>query len=243
MNLYSIYTEEEAVLKDIFVKSIKDPWQVNTIYWGRLGGNVQDWGTDAFVKLMRRRIEFLVETIQKEMGHVIIWSDIDIQFFGPCSAAIEKTLKDNDLLFLAEHWPKKEINAGFVVIRCNEKTQAFYEAVLKMDFEKLPYHDQSAVNQLLMQKTIDLKWDILPHQFWAKSHGGPAPKDILVHHANTTFPCVRDGKKISSLELKLEQLAEVKGFVSAYPSWKWHWWGKWRFWAKALVYGRTYGKI
>jgi hypothetical protein len=236
MKIYAVYTEEEAVLKDIFVQSLKDTWTVNTVYWGRIGGNVQDWGTEAFITLMRRRIEFLVQTIKQVMGHVIIWSDIDIQFFKPCSFLIEKWLGDHDMLFLSEHWPRKQVNAGFVVIRCNAKTLSFYETVLKMNFETFEYHDQSAVNQLLNDKTVNISWDVLPYQFWAKSHGGVAPKDIVMHHANTTFPYEKDGKHVSSLELKLEQITSVRNFIESYPSWKWHLWGRWRFWAKGIIH-------
>lgn len=237
MKLYSIYTEEEAVLKEIFENSMKDPWGINISYWGRLGSDLQGWGTSEFIKLMRRRIEYLVDIIKKEMGQVIIWSDIDIQFFGACTPAIEKVLAGKDMVFLAEHWPRKEVNAGFIVIRCGPKTLAFFESVLRMDFEVMKYQDQSAINKLLHDGTIDVAWDILPCQFWAKSHGGPPPKDILLHHANTTFPCIMDGKKVSSLELKLEQLKEIKYFIDVYPLWKWHMWGKWYFRIKALVYG------
>lgn len=235
MKLYAIYTQEAVALKDIFIGSLKDPWELHLVDWSEFVREVENWGTAEFIKLMRRKVEYIVQVIKKEMGNVIIWSDIDIQFFAPCTEAINKAIKDKDIVFSAEHWPKKEVNVGFFVLRCNLKTLAFYEEVLNTDFEAMQYYDQSAVNKLLKEKT-DLVWDVLPYQFWAKSHGGAAPRDILLHHANTTFPCMRNGQKVSSLELKLEQFKEIREFIQSYPVWKWQLWGKWRFPAKACIY-------
>ncbi len=238
MKLYAVYSEENAALKDIFVKGLKDPWGIELVYWGRAGEGEQDldFGTQGFGRLMRRKIDFTVEMIKKEQGNMVIWSDLDIQFFGPCTTAIEKAIAAKDIVFLAEHWPQKEVNVGFIVLHCNAKTLAFYEAVSAMNFEAMPYYDQSAVNQLLRESSVDLSWDILPYQFWSKSVGGTPPRDILLHHANTTFPAIKEGRRVSSLELKLEQMARIREFVQTYPSWKWLLWGKWRYWAKGMVY-------
>ncbi len=236
MKLYAFYTEEGVIFRDIFVNSLKDSWEINLTDWGRVGGNVQNAGSTEFAKLMRRKIELIIKAIKKEMGNIIIWSDVDIQFFGVCTPAIEKAMANNDMVFQAEHWPKKEVNTGFIVIRCNTKTLTFFETVLKMNLETMQYYEQSAVNKLLHENTVSLFWDILPQQFWAKSHGGPPPRDILLHHANATFPCIRNGKHVSGFELKLEQFAEIKDFIRTYSLWKWHLWGRWRFWAKALIY-------
>ena len=236
MNLYSIYTDEEAALKDIFVKSIKDPWGIHVSYWGRLGGDAQGWGTAEFVALMRRRIEFLIGTIKKEIGNIIIWSDIDIQFFRACTQAIEKAIDGKDMVFLAERWPLRKINAGFIVIRCSARTQAFFEAVLRMDFETMKYHDQSAINKLLKSGAPRVSWNILPRKFWAKSHAWMPPRDIAMHHANMTFPRIRNGKKIGCVELKLEQLSQVRDFVAEYPRRKWRAWRKWYFELRALMF-------
>ncbi|MDE2027460.1 MAG: hypothetical protein KGK03_11205 [Candidatus Omnitrophica bacterium] len=235
MDLYAIYTEEVVVLKDNFIKSIKDPWGINIVYWGDMG-RVGDWGTGEFAKLLRRKVKFMIETIKMKMGDTIIWSDIDIQFFRPCTQAIEKIMADKDFLFLAEHWPRKEVNVGFIVIRCNPRTLAFYEAVERMDFESMPYLDQSAVNKLLQDRSQEISWDILPYQFWSKSIGGPPPRDILLHHANVTFPGVVNGRPVSSLEQKFEQFDQIRNFIHSYPLWKWLGWGKLRFWAKAILF-------
>jgi hypothetical protein len=214
LKLYSIYTKEAVELKNIFLRSIQDDWEINICYLSDVDvdGN---WGTKEFGKLMRKRIKYIIEIIEKNWSYIVIWSDIDIQFFRGCSSLMMKAIAKNDIVFQSECWPSKEINAGFIVMRCNQKTLLFFKSVLLFNLEKLKYFDQSAMNQILSENSIDIKWDILPPQFWAMSHRTLPPKDIVLHHANCTSPITRDGKTIGSVELKLEQYKEIRKFVIA----------------------------
>ena len=214
LKLYSIYTKETRALKDIFIRSIQDDWELNIgcINEVDVDGN---FGTLEFGQLMRKRIEYLTTIIKENWNDIIIWSDIDIQFFRGCSRLLMDTIDEYDLVFQSEHWPSKEINAGFIVIRCNQKTFLFFKSVLQFKLESLKYFDQSAMNQILSKNTLNLKWDILPPQFWAMSHDTLPPKNIVLHHANCTNPIVKDGKKIGSIAQKLEQFKKVRKYVIA----------------------------
>lgn len=187
IKLYSIYTEEAYELKDIFLKSIQDDWEINLSFWGK-NGEDGNWGTKSFGKLIRRKVEFIVEIIEKNLNNIIIFSDIDIQFFRKCTDIIEQAIEKNDILFQSENWPEKNINAGFIVIRCNQRSLTFFKTVLKKDFEKLRFFEQSAMNEILNDNRININWDVLPAQFWAMSFRTPPPFDIVLHHANCTAP-------------------------------------------------------
>ncbi len=213
MKLYSIYTEESRKLKDIFINTIQDDWEINLVFWGKTGED-GNWGTESFGKLMRRKIEFIIDTVERNWNDIIIFSDIDIQFFRKCNNLIETAMENNDILFQAEHWPEKKINAGFIVTRCNQRTLDFFKSVSDLKLENLEFFEQSAMTEVLNRKAVDLKWDILPSQFWAMSHSNKPPRDIVLHHANCTSPTVRDGKTISSMELKLEQYKTINEYLS-----------------------------
>lgn len=212
IKLYSIYTEETVELKDIFMRSLQDDWEVNLVYWGKAGED-GNWGTKSFGKLMRRKIEFLIDNVEKNWGDVIIFSDIDIQFFGECNRLIEVAIQNNDVLFQSEYWPGKNINAGFIVTSCNHRALNFFKSVAGLKLEGLKFFEQSAMNELLKNDSIDLRWDVLPSQFWARSQGDKPPLDIVLHHANCTIPSVKDGKKIGSMDLKLEQYKMVREYL------------------------------
>lgn len=212
IKLFSIYTEETIELKDIFLRSIQDDWELNLVYWGKNGEN-GNWGTQSFGKLIRSKLRFIIDTIEKNWDDIIIISDIDIQFFRKCTKIIEKQIKGYDILFQSENWPEKNINAGFMVIRCNKRSLGFYKAVYDKDIEKLKFFEQSAMNEILQENKQDLRWNILPAQFWAMSHQKKPPIDIVLHHANCTAPTIRNGKRIGSIELKLEQYYMIRKYV------------------------------
>lgn len=213
IKLYSIYTDEAIALKKNFIKTICDDWEINISYWGTIGEGGGNTWTAGWYNILRKRIEFLISKIKENDGRIIIWSDIDIQFFGTCGAYIIRAMQEKDIVFQSERseqWPEKEVNGGFAVIRCNARTLSLYESVLQCDLENLPMGDQSAINDLLKDHRSDLRWDVLPRQFWAPSHGDHPPEDIVLHHANCTMPVIRHGKAIGSIELKLEQLKEMR---------------------------------
>lgn len=109
----------------------------------------------------------------------------------------------------------QKINAGFIVAKCNNRTLNFFESVSDIKLETLEFFEQSAMNMILDRNSLDLKWDVLPSQFWAMSHGGNPPLDIVLHHANCTMPTVRDQKTVGSMQLKKEQYKMVRDYLSA----------------------------
>jgi len=220
MKIYSIYTDEMLPIKDIFLNSIKDEdWDVNVIYMGTAGEGGGDFATKGFKQLMKEKVRTIIKTIDDNMGDVIVWSDLDIQFFDKCSPLIEKAIDGKDIVFQAEHSPQKsEVNVGFSVIRCSQKTRALYEQIEKTDLTALPIAEQTAMNNLLRDNSIGVKWGLLPAEFWAMSHlmscGTNPPANIVLHHANGTMPSTRNGVYKGSIELKLEQLAQGREYVA-----------------------------
>jgi len=212
MKLYSIYTDETKILKDEwFLKTIQDDWELNIVYWGKIGEGDGKWNSPGFKYLIRKRIEYLVNVIKDNWGDVIIWSDIDIQFFGRCTNIINKSMQNKDIVFLSDYRPTKKVNGGFIAIRCNAKTLLLFESVLKTNLEELPYHDQSAINNILRENLIDIKWGLFPRQIWALSNPGELPVDIVLHHAICA----------PTVESKIKQLEEIRKLVMFRKKLRW----------------------
>jgi len=218
MKIFSIYTDEVEEIKRVFLDSIQDDWEVHIEYFGQAGEGKGDFQSQGWFSILKRKLNFLIGKIEENLGDVIIWSDLDIQFFAECTPLIRQAIAGKDIVFQAERWPKKEeVNVGFAVIRCNERTLALYRTASQLDLEKLPLGDQTAINDILAKNEFDIKWDILPNQFWAMSHymydNSAPPSDVVLHHANCTVPQAVNGKHIGSIELKLQQLNLVKGYI------------------------------
>ena len=224
MKVYSIYTDEIILLRDLFLNSIKDDnWDVNIFYMGNAGEGGGDVGSKGYLELMKKRVEIIIRTIDDNMGDVIIWSDLDIQFFEKCSVFIEEAIAGKDIVFQAERSPElDEVNAGFCVIRCTDKTRSLFDSIRNTDIASLPQADQTAMNNLLRENKHALKWGLLPYQFWAMSQGVFSgtypPVDIVFHHANCTFPTVINGQRIGSIERKIRQLEQVKEYIEKLKS-------------------------
>jgi len=211
--LFACFTAENVRQKDNFLASIRDAWEINVFDCGTVGEGGGDFGTPGFARLTRRKLELLRDKIAENAGRTLIWSDVDIQFFAPCNSLIEAALATNHIVFQSERWPEKRINAGFMAMRAGDRVRHLFTAALRLDIEHLPYFDQSAIEIVLTLQEHCLRWDILPRQFWAKSHMVPPPADMVLHHANGTEARVVDGVILSSNDQKLMQLDEVRTFM------------------------------
>lgn len=209
MKVFGVYSEENKKLRDDwFLKTLVDDFEVHLISLGSSEGREVHFASDFWFRALRKRHEYLYQAIKNNPGEIILSLDCDIQFFSQCRPVINQSVEGKDLVFQSEHWPPTgEVNAGFVAIRCNDKTLDFYARVAEMKFEKMPLGDQTAINQLLRDKPFDLRWGVFPAKIWARSHGYAPPLDIIAHHANCT----------SGTEAKVRQLKLIRRMVLAGP--------------------------
>ena len=218
MKLYAVYTDGAEILRDEwFLKSLQDDWELNILRVEISGEKYGDFSTPGFKDSVKKKTGLILNSIKDNFGDVIIWSDLDIQFFGKCSDTIEDSIKEKDVVFQSELGGAGEVNVGFMAIRCNQKTLEFWQAVLKRvnspEWNQPAINDQSIINDLLQKESGDIKYDVFPSRFWAKSHPGKPPRDILLHHANCTAPRLKKGRLTGSMELKIEQLSEIRRLV------------------------------
>jgi len=200
------------MLKDEwFLKTLRDDWQLDIKY---LEGPEGNWGTSEFFNVTSlKKLECLIQAIKDNWNNIIIWSDMDIQFFGKCEDIILRSLDGKDITFQAEWAGKNTVNVGFFAMRCNEKTLSLWDYVLRccknniqdLGKEKFLFGDQTVTNMALRENTINVKWCLLPESIWAMSNGREPPIDIVLHHAN----CV------GSIEKKLQQMEYIRKIVTS----------------------------
>ncbi len=195
---------------DHFLATCPDDLQASVVIHSVTGDYA--WGSSTFLAALYARLDVLIEGIRQNQGEVLVWCDVDIQFFGRCSARILECLGNLDLCFQSEFWPPNgKINAGVMVIRCNLKTLAFFQKVRAQDFFSLRFHDQTLIQNYLDSGKFGVWWGILPTEFWAYSHGGMPPDGLLLHHANVEGILVK----------KIEQLNAVRHYVQARRRFSW----------------------
>ena len=220
MKLYSICTTPTTVLRDEwFVNSLRDKWELHIFDLDCAPQGNGDYLSREWYYCIRKKIDILLEAIEANPGEIILWADIDIQFFRPCSGIIRRCMRGRDMVF--QMWSRSgaEINSGFMAIRCNDRSRAFFKAVAETPFEHREFADQDAINDLLKQALLPLRWGVFPPTLY-HVRLGPVPARIALHHAcGTPVPGIHNGRFVSSMEHKIEQMTIIRNYVQT-PLWR-----------------------
>ncbi len=167
----------EVFLKDWFLKSF--PYEVGCDLVIRKVPQVCSSGrlfSEGWRDQMIEKQIFLNESISNSKdGEIILFSDVDINFYGPFVNDLKSLIKGNDILFMKDH--NSDLTGrcgGFFCFMVTYKTRGFFEKVL----ERLRSHknqkvtfqtsEQSTINNLLRENS-DIQWDYLPPRYY--THG------------------------------------------------------------------------
>ncbi len=177
-------------LKKRFQDSYQDDFPLHFIPFDDKGSGRGDCGTHSWHHALRKKAEATLEWVTKLEGKFLIFSDVDIQFFGKARPVVEEMFGDPelDIVFQAEYRLKKFrrgcYNTGFVGIRCSQKVAQFYSRMVEADLSKLELGDQTWTNNHIEKSGLVHR--AFPPSIWATSQGMPLPDDIVLHHANCT---------------------------------------------------------
>lgn len=221
IKMYTFYSPSHVEFKNIWLNSfnalndkniepiIKEfPQECKT-------GKVWDAG---WQKAMLRKVDMILEAIDAHWNEIIIYSDIDIEFFKPIGKKVIELLGDKDLVIQRDN-PSGTVCAGFFVFRANEKTKALWTGIKNYMITYKECSDQKTLNRLLRKNNgnklnpYKIIWDYLPANFlgggtltgtgWKIGTKLFIPSDIIMLHANFT----------RGVKNKLALLDYVRGIV------------------------------
>ena len=214
MKLYTFYNKRFEKLKERFLATIKDDYEIKCVYLDFDSPGKRD------IRTLIIKSQFIHNAIKENMGHVIIFSDIDIQFFLPTRGIVEKYIKNNDMVFQCEYAPIIQgVNTGFMALRCNENVLNFWKSVVKIMREtRMPPKDQTIVRFLLgfypnypgllpdaiLERSI--KWTVFPRSVWVCTSYKAIPPHIILHHA--AYSRYQD-EKLAQME-EVKKMIEIK---------------------------------
>lgn len=206
INLFTFYSPDYVSLKRRFERSLKDSYIVHFIPFENDGKRT---GTGGGIQTWIFKTEKIIEAIKKHRGEIVIFSDIDVQFFGKTETFVKQVMKDFDIVFQGEHKFTK-VNIGFIVFNSNERVlNLWYQVLKKVKDENL--WDQDAVNSLLVDSR-DLKWGFLPSSFW-NWYMSPCWRDIVLHHAIGT-----GNMKIKLLQMRIVSFVYHLKFLNKFDT-------------------------
>lgn len=154
---------------------------------------------DDWIKVAYRKVELFLKIAEENKGDIVLFSDVDVQFFGRTKEILIEELGDYDIKMQDDGF--NTVCSGFFIFRANDSVINMFKSMVdNLDKYK---EDQTALN--MNRKMV--KWGFLSNKFftvfhtlgrmWNTKRDITVPEDILVHHAN--WCTYRD--KISLLEL------------------------------------------
>jgi len=148
---------------------------------------------------------YIIDAIRSNMGRIILFSDIDMQYFKPVAPLIDECMRSNEMCFQRETLHYGFINTGFMAIMCNENTLQFWNKVLEILLETRR-QKQAIVYHLVYFLKYDIRWAVFPATVWSW-HFAPLHRGVAVHHASF----------VVGMENKFQQLRYARLFMLYAP--------------------------
>lgn len=148
--------------KQWFLPSIKDDFEVVIRDISEGGASAgHRYGTAGFNDMVRQQFAHQLDFVRENMGEVVVFSDVDIQFFRPARELLHAALEGRDIVFQRDA-PNGTVNTGFIALKANAKTLHFCEQVLAEMHAKPHLNDQEVINALLIPEALEPRTPGLP---------------------------------------------------------------------------------
>jgi hypothetical protein len=211
MKLYCVVTPSHCSLYErFFIPSLdRSAFELHDLWLEQEGDG--EFLADDFKSCIRFKLAKIRESIDQNQGEIIVWSDIDIQFFGLQPEHILAYF-DPETDFVAQRLNSHNsvICGGFYAIRCSPRMKDFFDRVTQVTQEETNGNEQEAINSVLTIAPRSINWRLFGSKFYARTHGIRIPKGALLHHAT----CVVPG---DSIRQKTEMLQALQHFEQWTP--------------------------
>lgn len=217
LKICGVYSpSHEEMYREWFLLTMQDDFEVEFRKTDQLC-SLARFMSVGWVRAVSTKIEFLLEVLHSTTeDEWIIFSDVDIQWFGKAGDQLKDLTRANgssrDMLFQEDAFG--EFCTGFFVCRANERTRRFWESSLRLMRDKIS-GDQRVANHLLRSGSCEVTAGYLPRTFWGPGQGRgerrfwtpesslEVPDGIILHHANWA----------AGVENKVRQLQYIRSLV------------------------------
>lgn len=185
MKVYTYYTESHRIMFEKYFKpSVLDLDIESTI--GDQECQTGSYYQDGWKKTTMKKVDVFIRAVKENMNDIFVFSDVDIQFFGPIKDQLLNELGDGDIAIQNDY--NGGLCSGFFICRGNERTLKMFES-MKNNYDSY-LEDQHALNMNL--KFCNVK--VLSNRFWTfgsygtqwKGQNFDIPDNLLMHHSNWT---------------------------------------------------------
>jgi len=185
MKFYTFYTpSHELLYREYFLPSVPTEFEV-VAYQHEQECPTAVYHSVGWRQTVFKKIQLLITACKAHMGECFVFSDVDVQFFGPCKEVLLRELGDLDIACQYDLYG--QYCAGFFICRANAATLALFEK-MRDDYG---VSDQPTLNKhisMCSAKFLSSRFYTAAHSLGSLWTGQDVdvPADILVHHANWT---------------------------------------------------------
>jgi glycosyltransferase involved in cell wall biosynthesis len=211
MKLISSYSRSHKVfVENWFLPSLKDDFVLELKELDEEGSG--EFMDKKWTNAVKTKSDTIIQAIKDNWGEMIVYMDVDIQFFAPVREFLQGSLGNNDIVIQLDD-PNGSFCAGLFIARCNDKVLTLWQEVRKaIDIEN---RDQLAFNRLI-REIPGIRYGQLPvekvfgggtfvAQHWKPGMFMHVPAEPLIHHANWV---VGTKEKIAQLQYVKDTLLQ-----------------------------------
>jgi hypothetical protein len=185
MKVYTYFTPSHKIFFDEFFSPSVEDLEIVQIM-GDQDCKTGFYYTEGWKQTTMKKVDVFIKACEDNQGSVFVFSDVDIQFFGPIKQTLLEELGDYDIALQNDYLGG--MCSGFFVCRGNERTLNMFKKMKENESQYL--EDQHALNLNLHL----VKFKPLSEKFWTfgmfktqwKNQNFNIPDNLLMHHANWT---------------------------------------------------------
>lgn len=185
MKIYTYYTDSHKGLFDEWFSKTVTDLEINATV-GEQECKSGSYYQDGWKKTTMKKVDVFIKAVKENMNDIFVFSDVDIQFFGPIKEQLINELGEADIAIQNDY--KGGLCSGFFVCRGNERTLRMFETMKQNESQYL--EDQYALNMNLHLCNVK----VLSERFWTfgaygtqwKGQNFDIPDNLLMHHSNWT---------------------------------------------------------
>ncbi len=212
MKLIYACSPSHRILRDeVLLPSLQrvgEQWELIEITCPHVGNG--DFKSSDYNANVQARVEGLRRIVSESAGQVVVFSDVDVQFFRPVQALALQRLGDRDAVFQMEDAAATAANFGFAVLRCGPAVRALLD--LLCEAAAMGQWDQGRLNELIARNAMPCRFGFLPPAFANDSNIPPGecpPAGMVLYHSILTFPKPGSSSVAQKLQLHRAMAARL----------------------------------
>jgi len=217
MKVYTYYTDSHKSFYDGYFSKTLEGFEI-VAFKGEQECKTGSYYQDGWKNTTMKKVDIFIKACEENQNDIFLYSDVDIQFFGPIKQTLLEELGDYDIAFQNDYLGG--MCSGFFVCRGNERTLKMFQNMKKNESTYL--EDQHALNMNLNH----VKFKPLSSKFWTfgayqtqwKNQNFEIPDDILMHHANWTEGLQNKKLLLDFVRQKMDLKRLVKNNLNNYQN-------------------------